>query len=191
MPQAHADPAARPELRALRRRPLFASLAVPVLLLAALAAAGAALWALQDTTTVIVVRHAEKADDGTKDPALSEAGQARAQRYAARFGGAGLAAVYATPFRRTRDTAAPAAAAAGVAVTEVDAKDTAGLAARIEDEHRGATVLVVGHSNTIGKVVQALGGEAPGEVAETEYDNVFIVTVPRFGAASTLRLREP
>lgn len=190
MPQTSPDPAVRPDLRALRRRPLFASLAVPLTLLVAALAFWAALWALQDVTTVIVVRHAEKVADGSKDPALAPEGEARAARYAAEFGGAGLAAVYATPFRRTRDTAAPVAAAAGVAVVEADPKDVAGLVELIEDEHRGATVFVVGHSNTIGPIVQALGGEAPAEVADTEYDNVFIVTVPRFGPVSTLRLRD-
>jgi broad specificity phosphatase PhoE len=191
MPHANPDPAARPDLRALRRRPLFAPLAVPALLLGAVLAAGALLWTLQDTTTVIVVRHAEKIADGTKDPALAPEGVARAARYAARYGGAGLTAVYATPFKRTRDTAAPVAAAAGVAVTETDPKDAAALAERIVEEHRGDTVFVVGHSNTIGPIVQALGGEAPTEIADTAYDDVFIVTAPRFGPVSTLHLREP
>lgn len=190
MAPASPDPAARPDLRALRRRPLFASLAVPATLLVAALAFWVTLWALQDVTTVIVVRHAEKVADGSKDPALAPEGAARAARYAAEFGGAGLAAVYATPYRRTRDTAAPVAAAAGVAVVEADPKDAAGLAELIADEHRGATVFVVGHSNTIGPIVQALGGEAPDEVADAEYDNVFIVTVPRFGPVSTLRLRD-
>lgn len=190
MPQ-RADPAARPELRALRRRPLFAPLAVPALLLAAVIGLGWAMWTLQDTTTVIVVRHAEKQADGTKDPALSAVGVARAARLAARFGAAGIDAVYATPFKRTRDTAAAVAAAAGVAVEVTDPKDIAHLVELIEDEHRGDTVFVVGHSNTIGLVVQGLGGEAPAEVDESEYDNLFIVTVPRFGRASTLHLRDP
>lgn len=190
MPGTNADPAVRPELRALRRRPLWAPLAVPALLLLALVAAGGLLWALQDVTTVIVVRHAEKAADGTKDPSLTPEGAARAQRYAAEFGASGLSAVYATPFKRTQETAAPVAAAAGLTVVATDPKDVPYLVELIEDEHRGGKVFVVGHSNTIGPIVQALGGEAPDEVDDAEYDNVFIVTVPRFGPVSTLRLRD-
>lgn len=191
MPHTGANPAARPDLRALRRRPLFASLAVPMLLFALALGAGALLWSAQTTTTVIVLRHAEKLVDAGADPALSPEGEARAARYAARFGAAGLAAVYATPFRRTQDTAAPVAAAAGVAVVAYDPKDAAGLVARVLDEHRGGAVLVVGHSNTIGPIVQAFGGMAPDLVPDTEYGEVFVVTVPRFGRVSTLHLREP
>lgn len=187
---AGADPAARPELRALRRRPLFAPLAVPALLFAAVVGVLAALWAAQDTTTVIVVRHAEKQLDGGKDPRLTAAGTARAQHLAQQFGAAGLAAVYATPYHRTRDTAAPVAAAAGLEVITTDPSDVDGLAARIRADHRGRTVFVVGHSNTVGKIVQVFGGTAPDEFPETEYDHVYIVSVPRFGRTRTLHLQQ-
>jgi broad specificity phosphatase PhoE len=179
------------DLRAVRRRRLFASLAVPALLLAALGAAGGALWTLQDTTIVIIVRHAEKQPDAGDDPGLTPEGVARAARLAAQFGRAGLAAVYATPFRRTRDTAAPVAAAAGLPVVATDPKDVAYLVGLIHHDHRGQTVFVVGHSNTIGKVVQGLGGEAPDAVPDGEYDNIYIVSDPRFGPTSTLHLRGP
>lgn len=187
---AGADPASRPDLRALRRRPLFAPLAVPALLFVAAIGVLAALWAVADTTTVIVVRHAEKQLDAGTDPALTEAGAARARHLAQQFGGAGLSAVYATPFHRTQDTAAPVAAAAGLAVVTADAKDVAALAAAIRSEHHGETVFVVGHSNTVGKLVQALGGTAPDELPDAEYDHVFIVSVPRFGRTRTLHLRQ-
>ncbi len=187
---AGANPAARPELRALRRRPLFASLAVPALLFAVAVGVLAVLWAVQDTTTVIVVRHAEKQLDAGKDPLLTEVGSARAQHLAQQFGSAGVAAVYATPYHRTRDTAEPVAAAAGLEVITTDPKDVAGLAAMIRADHHGETVFVVGHSNTVGQIVQALGGTAPDEMADTEYDNVYIVSVPRFGRTRTLHLRQ-
>lgn len=187
---AGADPASRPELRALRRRPLFAPLAVPALLFAVVLGGAALLWAAADTTTVIVVRHAEKQLDGGKDPLLSPEGAARAQRLARQYGGAGLAAVYATPFNRTRDTAAPVAAAAGLAVTVYDPKDVAALVESVGSEHRGGTVFVVGHSNTVGKIVQGFGGEAADEFPDTEYDHVYIVTAPRFGRSRTLHLSQ-
>jgi broad specificity phosphatase PhoE len=187
---AGADPASRPELRALRRRPLFAPLAVPALLFAVVLGAAALLWAAADTTTIIVVRHAEKQLDGGKDPLLTAEGAARAQRLARQYGGAGLVAVYSTPYHRTRDTAAPVAAAAGVPVTEYDPKDVAALVDAVHAAHLGGTVFVVGHSNTVGKVVQGFGGDAADELPDTEYDHVYIVTAPRFGRSRTLHLSQ-
>jgi broad specificity phosphatase PhoE len=183
-----SNPAARPDLKALRRRPLFAPLLVPLLGAAALAIAVAGWWSLQRTTTVIVVRHAEKLVDGSKDPILGPAGADRAARLAHLFHDAGIAAIYATEYKRTQQTAAPLALATGLPVNEIEAGDVAGLAERIQDEHAGSAVFVVGHSNTVGKLVQALGGEAPDEIADDDYDNIWIVTVPTFGRKVTLHL---
>src|SRR5262245_58786206 len=62
-------------------------------------------------TVVFVVRHAETTTD-PNDPALSAAGQARAQALAQIVAPAQLAAVLSSQFRRTRETGAPAAASA-------------------------------------------------------------------------------
>jgi broad specificity phosphatase PhoE len=182
------DPAVRPDLKALRRRPLFASLWVPLLGVAVLSAVVAGTWVLQRTTTVIVVRHAEKLVDGSKDPLLSPAGIERAARLAHQVRSAGVIAIYTTPYQRTRLTAERLAQASGAPVSEYDPKDTAGIAERVVDEHRGGTVIVVGHSNTVGRLVQALGGEAPDDIDESEYDHVWVVSVPTWGPSKTLHL---
>jgi hypothetical protein len=44
---------------------------------------------------------------------------------------------------------------------------------------------VVGHSNTVGLVVRALGGPAIGELCDTQHANLFIVTPQRGGVATT------
>ncbi|MBK9242693.1 MAG: histidine phosphatase family protein [Acidobacteria bacterium] len=131
---------------------------------------------------VIVVRHAERADDGASpgtsmtaspDPELSEAGKARAQKLAAMLGDAGIAAIYTTEYRRTKDTGAPLAAKVGVAAEVVLARDAAALIAKITSHKTGA-VLVVGHSNTVPAVVKALGGSAV-TMADDEYDSMYFV----------------
>jgi len=87
--------------------------------LAAVAVFGLALiaawtWFTANSTTVIVIRHAEKETVSAPDPALSAAGEARAAQLARMFGdikGAGrLDAIYVSATIRSRSTAAPLAA---------------------------------------------------------------------------------
>ncbi|HEU4584483.1 MAG TPA: histidine phosphatase family protein, partial [Gemmatimonadaceae bacterium] len=65
------------------------------------------------STTVIVVRHAEKAVGQGDDPHLSAAGEARARALARALEDAGVTAVITTQWIRTAETARPAARAAG------------------------------------------------------------------------------
>ena len=141
-----------------------------------------------DPTVVVFVRHAEKADDDPRDPSLSEAGLARAGALARTLDGAGLDAAYATEFRRTQQTAAPAARAAGleVRVRPAAGTDPARYGAALREEVRalpaGSTVLVVGHSNTIPALVQAVSGQPAAEMPETEYDRYTVVVLADDGA---------
>jgi len=136
-----------------------------------------------DASVVVVVRHAEKATDDPRDPSLSEAGQARAAALAERLANTPPDAIYATQFRRTRDTAAPTAAAAGVAVQvrPVDASNAATHAADLARELHalpaGSTALVVGHSNTVPGIVAAVSGQRVPDMPETEYDRYTVIVL--------------
>ncbi len=48
---------------------------------------------------------------------------------------------------------------------------------------------VAGHSNTVPGIVAALGATEPAEIPETDYGNLFIVTVTGPGRATALRLQ--
>ena len=126
-------------------------------------------------STIFVVRHAEKAKSNGNDPELSEAGRARAESLAKILKDANITAIYATEFKRTQQTAAPVAKAFGIELTIVPAKDTATLSAKLRDLHGNA--LVVGHGNTIPDLIKALGVETPVNIAETDYDNLFVVVL--------------
>lgn len=145
--------------------------------------------AAQGTTTIIVVRHAEKAAEPASDPLLNPAGTARAEVLADMLKDAGVQATLSTQFQRTRLTAAPLAAKLGltneVIAAQLSPKATADS---ILAKHRGHTVLVVGHSNTVPEIVAALGAPKPAAICDDGYDNAFIVTVPASGAASVVRL---
>ena len=137
-------------------------------------------------TLVVAVRHAEKQVDGTDDPALSDAGQARANELARVLADAGVDAIYTTTLRRTRDTAKPLADRLSIPIVELDPRDTEGLIARLR-KHPGETVLVVGHSNTVPDIVTKLGAKGT-PLAEHEYDDLFFVVAFRSGAGYVTHL---
>lgn len=124
-------------------------------------------------SAIFIVRHAEKASNTDKDPDLSEAGHARAKSLAQMLKDTNITAIYATEFKRTQQTAAPLAKTLGIELTIVPAKDTVVLLAKLRDLHGNA--LVVGHGNTIPDLIKALGVEMPIHIAETDYDNLFVV----------------
>lgn len=104
--------------------------------------------------------------------------------------GADVAAVYSTQYRRTRDTGAVVAEAAGVDLTvrPIDAANAArharDLAAEIIATHGGRTVVVVGHSNTVPDVVAALGGGEVEDLPESEYDRLYLLVLDGSGVRS-------
>lgn len=148
----------------------------------------------QATTTIIFVRHAEKAVQQGDDPSLSDAGRVRVAELTRQLVDAdvvaGVDAIYATPFKRTQETAQPLAQALGIPVTTYDASDTETVLDEILREHKGKIILVVGHSNTLPELIANLGASKKvPEIAENEYDNIYIVSIPWFGKTKTIRLR--
>ena len=134
----------------------------------------------QQTTTVVIVRHAEKTDEPANDPVLNEDGQTRAQSLLEALGNAKVDAVYVTQFARNRLTAAPLAAALGIEPTVVRAGGGADyygeLTRRIRTEHPGGVVVVVGHSNTLGRTIAALGGPADiPDLEDSVYDHFYVL----------------
>ena len=141
-------------------------------------------------TTVIVVRHAEKnIEPNNPDPDLSPAGQARAQELSRMFSDAGVSAIYATQFKRTQQTVKPLANRLGLTANVLEAKNTQQLVRQILTAHRGQTIFVAGHNNTVPEIVAALGGGNFPVIPENEFDNMFIVTVYRFGRAKVVKLK--
>jgi len=159
---------------------MIARFRVPSLLLA-LALTLPVAAAAQAPTTVIVVRHAEKssADPANRDPELDAAGQARAQALAAALQGAGVDAVITTQFKRTQQTAAAIAQAAGVSpevVSAGGATHAADVATAVR-RHAGHTVVVVGHSNTVPAIIAALGGPRLPDLCDSQYADFFVLVL--------------
>lgn len=146
-------------------------------------------------TLVVVVRHAEKADDDPVDPSLSEAGQLRAQELAKVLNDAKVSAIYTSQFKRTKQTAEPLALATGLAIQERPITGAnlptyaSNLAQEIRQNHAGQTVVVVSHSNTVPPIVTALSGAAAAPIPETEFSRLYTVTVNYKGEARVVAAR--
>ncbi|WP_400191046.1 SixA phosphatase family protein [Hymenobacter sp. B81] len=142
-------------------------------------------------TTVYLVRHGEK-DTAVdpRNPPLTAAGAQRALALRDSLQRRPIVAVYSTDTRRTRETGTPLATARKLEITPYDSSPTgqAALAARIREQHRGKSVLVVGHSNTVLETIEALGAPRPvPTIGDDEFDYLFEVTIPTNGAPTTAR----
>lgn len=145
-----------------------------LLLLASFAASGAA--------AVFIVRHAEKRDPKDDKSTLSARGFSRARDLRRALASTPLKAVYCTEYERTRQTAAPTAAAHGLAPIETPSDDVKALASRLRALPEDADVLVVGHSDTIPELLAELGVSTRAAIAPNDYDNLFVVTPRASGA---------
>jgi broad specificity phosphatase PhoE len=126
---------------------------------------------------VYVMRHLNT-PAGQPDPDLLPAGRETAIALADlfetdRFEGRRPVAIYVTDYKRTRQTAAPAAARLALAVTLYDPSDTAALIARVRAEP--GPVLIVGHSNTVPAIIAALGGTPPAPLVHEDFGDLWIV----------------
>src|SRR5438445_5414827 len=124
---------------------------------------------------VVIVRHAEKAASGAKDPDLSPAGRARAEALARILKDSGITAIFTSEFKRTQETAAPTATSAHVTPTVVAAKDTAGLVAKLHQLNGNA--LVVAHGDTIPNIIKALGINSPINIPDEDYSELLVVAL--------------
>lgn len=138
-------------------------------------------------TVVYLVRHGEKASAQTmmsvaqamaEDPALTPAGQERAQALRDKLAGEKIEALFSTSYRRTQQTLQPLAEARNLTVQTYNVKDNAELVQRIKQDYNGKTVVVAGHSNTLLPLLEAFGAAKPiAEIADHEYDYLFKVTL--------------
>lgn len=131
------------------------------------------------TTTFIIIRHAEKESTGS-DPNLSADGVLRAEELKRILTNISINAVYSTNYNRTKQTVAPLATAKGIIVKEyATSKPYAQLINEIHTAHRGKTVVIVGHSNTVPDILKEVSNNAFSvTINENQYDNLFIVNLP-------------
>ena len=140
--------------------------------------------------TLILVRHTEKAQDGSRsDPELSEAGRRRAEAFARMFANAGVTSLIHTEYKRTRDTLAPLAERLDLESETIGARDFEPLIERLSAAGADEVIAVAGHSNTIPHIAWRFGCDLPdlesvevkppieyGHLRHETYDRVHILT---------------
>jgi broad specificity phosphatase PhoE len=128
-------------------------------------------------TTIYLVRHAEK--DTGNNPPLTQAGFKRAGDLMRYLSNKNINHIYSTKYKRTNQTADSLKLAQNLTTIIYEA-DTIGndLINKINGNgDNGKTILVVGHSNTIPKLIRRLGVTTfvMQNLGDTEFDNLFIL----------------
>ncbi|MGB4725110.1 MAG: phosphoglycerate mutase family protein [Sediminibacterium sp.] len=123
-------------------------------------------------TTVWIVRHAEKdtAYVNRQDPDLTATGQQRAIDLDAYLQKENIIKVFSTDTKRTKQTAKHVKAPLEI----YNPKNLTGLLEVLNQQVKGKSVLIVGHSNTVLETIEALGGKRPVPLlTDDDYDYIF------------------
>ena len=144
---------------------------------------------------VLVVRHAERAPGPKGDPTLTPEGFERAALLAQIGADAGIDAIVTSQWRRTQETAGPLVRARGL-TPQVVAIRRGELPAHVAEvaaavQRLSGRVLVVGHSNTVAEIVQALSGRAVPAPCENQFGWAYVVqpAAEAGGSAAVMRLQ--
>ena len=127
-------------------------------------------------TTVWIVRHAEKdtAYVNRQDPDLTATGQQRALDLATYLQKENIIKVFSTDIKRTKQTAKHVKAPLEI----YNPKNLTGLLEVFNQQVKGKSVLIVGHSNTVLETIEALGGKRPVTLlTDDDYDYIFKVEI--------------
>jgi 2,3-bisphosphoglycerate-dependent phosphoglycerate mutase len=142
-----------------------------------------------DLTTIIFVRHAEKVEDGSKNPSLTKAGVVRSVQLAYLLRADSIAAVFSTDYERTLMTAKPTANFHEQPIQKYLPSSKVELFDNILAKYKGQTVLVTGHSNTTPKMVNYLCGTDLPSIEHHIYNNLYVVTFSEIGQGKLLKLK--
>jgi len=102
----------------------------------------------QEITTYYFIRHAEKlrVDKTERNPNLNLKGFKRAEAWKEVFSNISFDAIYSTDYTRTKLTAKPTADSKNLPILIYNPRDMYSKA--FQNQTKGKTILVVGHSNT-------------------------------------------
>jgi phosphohistidine phosphatase SixA len=133
---------------------------------------------LSKKSTIYLVRHAEKKSGS--DPVLTDDGNARAGALLQLLKDKKIHHIYVTQFKRTQMTGDSLRLQMGIDTIQYKA-DTTGedlYNKIITHNEPGKALLIIGHSNTVPKLVKKLGvvDFDAKDIPDNEFDNLYIIT---------------
>jgi broad specificity phosphatase PhoE len=141
----------------------------------------------QEVTTYYFIRHAEKlrVDKTDRNPNLNLKGFKRAEAWKEVFSNISFDAIYSTDYTRTKLTAKPTADSKNLPILIYNPRDMYSKA--FQNQTKGKTILVVGHSNTTNVFAnKVIGFDKYQEIKDDNNSNLYIVTLTDKKASSVL-----
>jgi broad specificity phosphatase PhoE len=143
--------------------------------------------AQESTTTIYLLRHAEKAADGTADPGISDAGRERTKAWGEYFKDKKIKSYYSTKYKRAVETASwtgtytlPNPGVPGT-TTSLNLRNYDPMTFSLNDvaqKHKAESIVIVGHSNTIPTLVNNfIGDRKYPDMQENEFGNLYIIKI--------------
>jgi broad specificity phosphatase PhoE len=133
-----------------------------------------------NSTTIYIVRHAEKNLTIAHDPPLTDLGEDRAIDLANLLNSKRIGFIYSTDSLRTKSTARPLANMRGLPIS-IYLKNNTPVSYSALPRHDRKNILIVGHGETILLLFKDLGGSTTRTtITGTDFDNLLIITITRF-----------
>jgi broad specificity phosphatase PhoE len=139
--------------------------------------------------TIILVRHADRVSGMSADALLSPAGEERARQMSQVLKDAKVQRIYVTEVRRTQQTAEPIAARLHLKPIVIAKQDTDALVNQLRKAGDDETILVIGHADTLPRIIELVGGGSVPAFPDTEYDRLTVLVTGTGGKAQVLTLR--
>jgi broad specificity phosphatase PhoE len=143
-----------------------------------------------EVTTFILVRHAEKADDGTQNPPLTDEGYKRAANLVFMLDRQDIDLIYSTDTFRTMQTVEPLAENKKMEIAHYNSRELSEFIMMLKADHTGQTIVICGHSNTLPETANLILGTTyfTENFDESDYENLLLIQ--HFGESSRMvRLR--
>lgn len=155
------------------------------ILLSALAGFGQIPDGYTSKTRIYIVRHAEKytGKDAGRDPLLIATGMQRAGDLMRYLKDMKIKHIYVTPYKRSGMTADSMRIQLGIDTVHYKADTLCDdLVKKITEKNDlGNAILIIGHSNTLPKIIRRLGivDYPQADIPDNEHDNIFLVRIKK------------